>query len=115
MLEDSPEPPDLEGQIIDRLRYLLGQGMAYVTDAPDSRVAAWQFSFALGTDNCVGHTMTSKAQDLGVSTACISKGATKLCRMLNLPPSPYMLGKEAQQSYRDLRTKQEAERKENRG
>lgn len=96
--------------VMGRLRYFLGYAMAMVTDAPNVEVAAWQVSFALGTDNCIGHTMTSKAEELGVGVACISKGATKICRALELPPSPYMLPKAAQNSYRELRRKQEAER-----
>src|SRR4051812_44374345 len=101
--------------VMGRLRFFLGQGMAFITDAPDAEIAAWQFSFALGSDNCIGHTMTSKAKDLKVGTACISKGARRVCRMLDIPPSPYMLPKEAQESYRQLRRDQEEKRRKHHG
>jgi hypothetical protein len=112
------EPEEDEGEItqreavdvMGRLRYFLGQGMAFITDAPNAEIAAWQFSFAIGSDNCIGHTMTSKAKDLNVTTACISKGATRVCRMLEIPPSPYMLPRAAQESYRKLRREQEDQR-----
>lgn len=99
--------------ILDRLTTFLSQGLTFVTDSTNPAVAAWQLSFALGTDNCVGHTMTSKAQELGVTTACLSKGATRVCRMLELPPSPYMLTKAAQIAYRNLRNNQEKIREQN--
>jgi len=92
------------------LRYFLGRAFAFIGDAPDCQIALWQTSFALGTDNCIGHTMSSKAQEIGVTTACISKGATKVCRMLNIPPSPWMLDEHSRRSYRNLRQRQEAER-----
>jgi hypothetical protein len=101
---------DLALNIINRMRFFLGRGMAFITDAPSSEIAAWQYSFAIGSDNCIGHTMTSKAQEIGCTTACLSKGATKVCRMLDLPPSPWMLDEGARESYRTLRRDQEKER-----
>ena len=99
-------------EIKDRWRYFMSRVMAFITDAPDCELAAWQASLALGTDNCIGHTMSSKAQELKVTTACISKAATKVCRMLNAPPSSYMLSEGSRGSYRELRRRQEEQRKE---
>lgn len=101
---------ELALNIIGRMRYFLGRGMAFITDAPSCEIAAWQYSFAIGSDNCIGHTMSSKSQEIGCTTACLSKGATKICRMLDLPPSPWMLDEPARESYRQLRRDQETER-----
>lgn len=103
---------DQAGDIIGRLQSFVGMSMAFITEAQNPVIAAWQVSFALGTDNCVGHTMTSKAQELGVGVACLSKGAVRVCRMLGLPPSPWMLPEKSADQYRKLRETQEAERKQ---
>ena len=91
--------------------YFMERIMAFITDAPSCEIAAWQASFALGTANCIGQNMASKAQEIGCSLACISKGATKVCRMLEIPPSPYMLSDDSRNSYRKLREKQEEKRR----
>ena len=95
-----------------RFRFIIDRAVAFVIDADDSELAAWQVAFALGSPSCMGQTMVQKGQELGVGKAAISKGATAFCRMTDLPPSSYMLSKGAQNSYRDLRTNQEEQRNE---
>lgn len=97
--------------VAGRLTTFLSTCLSFVTESANPHLAVWQLSFALGTDNCIGHTMTSKAAELQVTPACLSKGATKLCRMLEVRPSVYMLPVAAQDAYRKLRKTQELQRK----
>lgn len=112
---------DIEAEEDDRVvinaafkkaRFVMDRAVAHILDSNDSELAAWQVAFALGSPHCMGITMTQKAEELGLGKAAISKGATAFCRSANIEPSAYMLGKKAQQSYRDLRTKQEKHRHE---
>lgn len=90
-----------------RVHAFLSRGLAHITDAPDSRLAAWQVSFAMGAPNCIGHTMSSKAEELGYTVAAMSKGAVRVCRMLGLPPSPWMIAESRRDTYRNIRKQQE--------
>jgi hypothetical protein len=90
--------------------YFMERIMAFITESPNVEVAAWQVNFAMGNALCIGQSMSSKAQELGCSGACLSKGAVKVCRMLDMPPSAYMLKEKARDSFRQLRIRQEEQR-----
>lgn len=95
-----------------RFRFVLDRAIAHIIDADDPELAAWQVAFAMECPHCMGLTMTQKAAELGVGKAAISKGATAFCRIVELPPSKYMLSEDARDSYRELRQNQEQERKQ---
>lgn len=110
-LEADPDEKVVIDAAFKRARFIMDRAIAHVLDSENSETAGWQVAFALGSPHCMGHTMASKAQELGLSKAAISKGATTFCRSVGIEPSIYMLSKKAQESYRALRKKQEAERK----
>jgi hypothetical protein len=93
-----------------RARFVMDRAIAHILDSEDSEVAAWQVAYALGSPSCIGRTMTDTANDLGISKSAMSKGATNFCRSAGIEPSIYMLSRKAQESYRQLRKKQEEER-----
>lgn len=96
-----------------RFRFVIDRTVAFVLDAEDPEIAAWQVAFALESPHCLGMTMSQKAAELGIGKAAISKGATAFCRIVELPPSKYMLPESARDSYRKLREDQEKYRREN--
>lgn len=66
----------------------------------------WQIQFALGTPFCMGQSMNTVAQSLGVTRAAISKGAVDICNRLGLPPSYYMKSEDAREAARETRKEQ---------
>lgn len=71
----------------------------------DVAVAFYQTAYAFGLAVCDGKSMTERAEMWGVERASISKGATALCSLTEMPPSFYMKKETAQGSYRDARIK----------
>lgn len=99
-------------EAFSKARFVMDRAIAHILDSNDVTLGAWQVAFALGSPSCLGMTMTQKAEELGLGKAAISKGATAFCRAAGIEPSSYMLGKGAQESYRQLRRKQEEQRTE---
>jgi hypothetical protein len=105
-----PVEPDLAAiayrEASRRMLRVINVSMGMLQRPKHYEVTWWQVQFALGTIHCEGRSMTDVALTLGVGRAAISKGATELCRMLNIPPSFYMKQEGAQESYRKTRKKQ---------
>ena len=111
-IEAEPDEKRVINEAFKKARFIMDRAVAHIIDSEDSEVAAWQVAFALGSPSCFGHSMASKSDDLGLSKAAISKGATTFCRSAGIEPSIYMLSRSAQESYRELRKKQEKKRNE---
>lgn len=78
----------------------------WIICAKNKAVAVWQAAFAIGLNCCDGNSMTAVAKSLGVTRACISKGAREFCEQNDLPPSFYMKSEEAVKSYKETRSGQ---------
>lgn len=85
---------------------IINQALIVITSAKHPRAAAWQVAFALGAPVCAGESMTSRARQLGITKAAISKGAKAFQRANALPASQYMKSDEASKSYTDARNRQ---------
>lgn len=105
-----PVEPDLVAmayrEASRRMLRVINSSMTWLRNPKHYEVAWWQVQFALGTIHCEGRSMTEVGLTLGVGRAAISKGATELCRMSEIPPSFYMKKEPAQEAYRKTRKKQ---------
>ena len=61
-----------------------------LTEANKSQTAYWSVLFAVSHPDCIGHTMSSVAAELGISRASLSSLANRFCEANSLPPSVYM-------------------------
>lgn len=107
-----PEEESELREIQMRFRFILDRALAFILDAEDSEIAAWQVAFALECPHCMGLTMTKKSAELGVGRAAMSRGANAFCRIASVPPSKYMMRDKARESYRKIRKDQEKSRKD---
>lgn len=60
----------------------------------------WGLAYAIGSKHINGQSMSSKAKDIGVTKAAISKHARFFIKALNFPVSPYMKSEESVKVYR---------------
>lgn len=78
----------------------------FVLEEGNSRLAAWQASYALGLPVCEDVSMHERALRLGLKRATISKGAKAFQRANNLPPSHYMKDADSTKAYHKARKDQ---------
>ena len=82
---------------------LIESGIAHCLAAQTPEVGRIQIKFALGLEE---RSMRDVATSLGVTVACISRGAKEFVDANNLPTPPCMKSPEASESYRKSREKQ---------
>lgn len=85
-IDDPDEIDDLLSESRQSMLKLLSVAMDYIDESPKT----WGVSFAIGTTNCAGRSMSEIAAKLGCTRADISHHAKAFQRAAKLPPSPYM-------------------------
>lgn len=100
--------PCIEGERPFEEMWKIVQGMVdeFIGSAINRETAFWQCAFALGLPECEGQSMTVVAARLGVTRACLSKGARKFSKINGLKPSPYMKSERAVEASRTARNLQ---------
>jgi len=76
-----------------RMRFnpTLDAALSHILLSDDKNTAIYQVAFALNLNGiCQGKSMEEIATKIGVTRACISKGAKQFGESLDLPPSNYM-------------------------
>lgn len=91
---DIEDPDEIDELLSDSRRDML-KLLSVVMDYVDESPKTWGVSFAIGTTNCAGRSMSEIAAKLGCTRADISHHAKAFQRAANLPPSPYMKGQKA--------------------
>lgn len=99
------EPSEAYREASLRFLYLVGMILHEFEEFQNS-TTYWAVAFGLGTIQCEGDSITSRAAKMGISRAALSKKITAFCNRNGLPASTYMKPLEAQQSYRFSRNDQ---------
>lgn len=86
-----------------RYPYILNAAVSFILESDNYKIACYQVAFALGLGLCTGQSMEAAAIRLGITRACISKGATMFVDAMNLPPSHYMKSTLARLTYSEAR------------
>jgi len=103
---DQLEPDELTNQYREaatRLLPIIEKGVAHCLAAKNTALGRMQIKYALGLEH---RPMRQVATHLGVTVACISRGAREFIDANRLPVPPCMKSKEATESYRKARIQQ---------
>jgi hypothetical protein len=107
MLTDDPayDPEELESAYRLAARFflqILESSIAHALSAKTTQIGIWQIRFGLGLAE---KSMSDIAAQLGVTPACISKGAHDFIRKNSLPVPNGMEGEESQKAHRAARVR----------
>lgn len=86
-----------------RFIHLLQPALAHIQGCKNPTIGYWQVIYALDLSE---RSMRDVAAEIGVTVACISKGANEFVRENNLPRPRCMKSEEAATSYRITRENQ---------
>ena len=78
----------------------LDEAVYYMLKHCKNDPAVWGLAYAIGSKHIEGQSMSSKARDIGVTKAAISKHARFFVKSLDFPVSPYMRSEESVKVYR---------------
>lgn len=108
-LEPEIQPSKEYREAAMRLLPLIESGIAHCLAAETPEIGRIQVKYALGLES---RPMRQVAGTLGISVACISRGAKEFQQANNLPTPPCMKSEEASASYREARERQLKPRKD---
>ncbi len=106
MQHDIDDDDDRASAYREAAQHILGiivPAVNLVMSAKSTRIGYAQLQFALGLED---RPMRDVASELGVTVACISKGANEFIRENNLPRPACMKSEAATRSYRNTRASQ---------